>query len=58
MFSPQDNNFVTMYVGMDINWTYCGGYFAIYTNIKSLCHSPKTNITLYVNDISVFKNPT
>ena len=35
---------------MDFNWTYCGGYFAIYTNIKSLWHTPKTNIISYVND--------
>ena len=27
---------------MDVNWTYCGNHFAIYTNIKSLCCTPET----------------
>ena len=28
---------------------YCGDNFTIYTNNKSLCCTPKTNIVLYVN---------
>ena len=31
-----------------VNQTYCGGYFAIYTNIESLCGTPETNVMLYV----------
>ena len=37
-----------------IDVTYCGDHFAIY---KSLCCTPKTNIMLYVNYISI-KNST
>ena len=33
---------------MEVNWTYCGDHFAIYTSIKSCC-TPETNIMLYVN---------
>ena len=32
----------------DINWTYCGDHFAIYTNVESLCRTPETN-TMYVD---------
>lgn len=32
----------------DVNQTYCGGHFAVYTNIK-LCHAPETDRMLYVN---------
>ena len=32
---------------MDVNQTYCGDHIAIYTNIKSLCCIPTTNIMLY-----------
>ena len=28
---------------MDVNQTYCGNRFAIYTYIKSLCCTPETN---------------
>ena len=38
---------------MDISQTYCGGHFAIYTNIESLCCIPKTNIMLYINCMSI-----
>ena len=38
---------------MDINRTYCGDHFVVYTNIKSLCCTPATNIMLYVNYISI-----
>ena len=31
------------------NRTYYGDHFTIYTNIKSLCCTPETNITLYIN---------
>lgn len=37
-------------------WTYFGDHFAIYTDIKSLCCIPATNIMLYVNDTSIKKN--
>ena len=33
----------------DVNLTYCGDHFAVYTNIKSLCCTPETNTTLHVN---------
>lgn len=36
-------------------WTYFGDHFAIYTDIKSLCCIPATNIMLYVNDTSIKK---
>ena len=35
----------------DVNESYCGGDFAIYTNIESLCCTPKTNIIFYVDYI-------
>ena len=34
---------------MDINQTYCGDHFTIYTNIESLCCTPETYIIFYVN---------
>ena len=37
----------------DVNYTYFGDYFAIYTNIKSLHGTPETDIMLYVNYTSV-----
>ena len=42
---------------MNINWTYCGDHFAVYTNIELSC-TPEINIMLYVNYISIknFKN--
>ena len=33
----------------DVNWTYYGDYFAIYTNIKSSCYTTETDMMLYVN---------
>ena len=42
---------------MDINQTYCGDHFTIYTNIKSLYYTPETNIILYANYTSI-KNKT
>ena len=39
----------------DVNKTYCGSHFTIYTNIKSLCYIPETNIMLYVNYTSIKK---
>lgn len=36
------------------HWT-CGDYFKMYSNIKLLCCTPKTNVTLDMNDISTFK---
>ena len=32
-----------------VNQTYCGDHFAIYTRIKSLCCTPETCMMLYVN---------
>ena len=43
-----------MCVVMDVNQTYCGDHFAIYTNIESLRCIPETNIMLYGNYISSF----
>ena len=39
----------------DINYTYCGNHFPIYTNIGLLCFTPENNIhiMLYVNYTSV-----
>ena len=31
---------------MNVNQTYCGGHFIIYTNTESLCCTPETNIML------------
>ena len=33
---------------MDINQTYCGDHFTIYTNIKSLICTPETNVMIRV----------
>ena len=41
---------------MVVNYTYCGGHFTIYTNIKSLYYIPETKILLYISYTS--KNPT
>ena len=41
---------------MDVNYTGWLNRFAIYTNIKLLCCTPKTNI-MYVNYISIKKIP-
>ena len=47
---------------IDVNQTYCGDYFTIYTNIESSCCTPETNIILYVNGTYIEKkknsNPT
>ena len=40
---------------ININQAYCGDHFTIYTNIKSLCCTPETNIMQYVNYISILK---
>ena len=37
---------------MDVNQTYCGDHFAMYTNIKSLCCTPETNI-MYIDYTSI-----
>ena len=34
---------------MNVNWTYWGDYFIIYTNTESFYHMLETNIVLYVN---------
>ena len=38
----------------DVNQTYCGDNFAVYTNTKSLC-TPKTDLKLHINYTSIFK---
>ena len=40
---------------MNVNWTYCGDHFAVYTNSESLYCTPETNMVLYVNHISINK---
>ena len=37
---------------MDVNWTYYGDHFAIYTNIKSMHCTPKMICQLYLNTIN------
>ena len=43
-------------VAMALNEIYCDGLFSIYTNIKLLYSTPKTNIMLYVNYILIENN--
>ena len=45
-------------MGTDVNWTYCGDHFNIYTNIESLCCTAETNLMLYVNFTSIKKKHT
>lgn len=33
----------------DVNQTYCGGHFPVYTSIESLRCTPETNIVLYIS---------
>ena len=40
---------------MDVNSPLCGNHFIIQAYINSLCCTPRTNILLYVNYISVKK---
>ena len=40
---------------MDVNWTYSDDLFITHTNIKLLYYTPKTNVMLYVNSISISK---
>ena len=49
-FHHKEKRSITMY-GVDINETYCGNHFAVYTIIKLLCRVPEIN-TVYVNDTS------
>lgn len=49
---PQ-GQFTKNQLGMDVNETYCGGYFAMYTAIRSLFCTPETNIMLYVNSVLI-----
>ena len=35
------------------NQTQCGDHLAMYTNIRSLCCTPETNIRLDVNNILI-----
>ena len=45
----------TLCVVVGINYTYCGYYLEMYTNNKSLCGTPETNIMLYTNYFSILK---
>ena len=38
---------------MDVNKTYHGNHFTIYTYIKSSCCTTKTNTVLYVSYVSL-----
>ena len=40
---------------MDVNQTYRGDHFTMYTNIESLCFTLEINIMLYVNYTSIEK---
>ena len=40
-----------IFVSMDVDWTHNGEHFAIYTNIKSSCCTPETNIQYNVISI-------
>ena len=44
---------IAPYTVMNVNYTYCGDHFAIYTSIKSLHCIPETK--LYVNYTSIKK---
>lgn len=39
----------------NVNWTYRGDHFAVYTNIKSLCCILETNIMLWQVVLNFFK---
>ena len=43
-------------MGTDVNGTYCGDHFNIYSNIESLRCTPETDIMLYVNFTSIKKH--
>ena len=30
----------------DVDWTYCGDHFTVYTRVESLCYRLKANIML------------
>lgn len=45
MPSDIDHSGMTLMV-TDGNCTYCGEYFIMYTNVKSLCYTPETNLIL------------
>ena len=38
--------FLTIMV-IDVNWTYCGDHYTIYTNIKTLHCTPDINVMLW-----------
>ena len=40
---------------MDVNQTYCGDHFAIYTNIELLYCTPEINIMFFLSKISQLK---
>ena len=44
-----------LFMGMDINQTYCGDQLTTYTNIEPLRCTPETNIMLYVSCTSMKK---
>lgn len=41
---------------MDIKYTYCGDRFAMYTNVKSLCGMPETDIMWWISYTSIKKS--
>ena len=38
---------------MDVNQTYCGDHFTVYTCVKPLCCTPETNSMSCVQCISI-----
>ena len=41
-----------------VNYTYYGHQFAVYTHIKSLCHTPETHIMLFISYTSIWGIPS
>lgn len=54
VLNTKKEKFVTVYTVMNVNQTYCSDHLTIYTNMKSLCSTPETNI-LYANYTSILK---
>ena len=47
------NNIVITLYATHGSWTYHSDHFIMYANVTSLCSTHETNITLYVNYISI-----
>ena len=41
---------------MDVNETFSGDHFMVYTHIKALCYTPEMNVRLSANYISILKS--